>query len=116
MNLKNQSKQLTPEELEKVLRLRGITPVLVPIDEYQMFIAEYGLYFGYVGMQAILNDDISLEDIMWQVLAARKVRSGMTYDMAKAVYAGAVASTTENQPSTFKELTKEMITNSKADA
>lgn len=80
-----------------------------------MFIAEYGMYFGYEGMRALLDDEIQLDQVMWQLLAARKVRSGIMYDISNAVLAATASVGAKNPTAAYKKLTKEMARDSKAD-
>lgn len=112
----NPQSQLSDSDLEKVKRLKGDTsPVHDGIDDQHMLIAEYGMYFGYPGMKAILDDEIQLDQVIWQILAARKIRSGIMYDISGAVLAATASVNTDNPSKTYKELTKQMFNNSKAD-
>lgn len=87
----------------------------IPIDEFQMMIAEYGMYFGYEGMKAVLDDKMSMEQMTWQLVAARKVRSGFMYDISRSVLSAVGAVQTKNPSSTFKSMNNDLLKNSKAD-
>lgn len=72
---------LTPEDLEKIARLKGeVEESNVSPEMY--FIAEFGYYFGWAGILAIENGDISLEKANELISAARKVWYTKLYEQS----------------------------------
>lgn len=73
--------KLTPEQAEKVAakkaRHRKAT-----IDPEWYFVAEFGSYFGWQGVMAILKDEIDIDAANLLLLGARKVRYNHLIDDA----------------------------------
>jgi hypothetical protein len=74
--------ELSPEDLEKVQRLKGNTGNIV-IDRELYLEAEFGYYFGWPGILAIENDEISLSKVQEILQAMRKVHSDKMLEQAK---------------------------------
>jgi hypothetical protein len=52
------------------------------VDQEWFIIAEFGYYYGYAGIEAILNNKIPLSTVIVLVEAARKVWYGKVQDMS----------------------------------
>lgn len=71
----NRALQLNDEELAKIKRAREKAEGKrsVEVDPESYFIAEFGYYFGFEGIKAILNNEIDLETASTLLAGARKV-------------------------------------------
>lgn len=56
---------------------------------YWDFLGELGFYMGFEGVQAVLNDYLTLEQARELLKGARKAHNGTIYDNAVAALAGA---------------------------
>lgn len=72
----------TPEELEKIARLKGETQDTVIVTPEMYFLAEFGYYFGWPGVLAIENGDITLEKAGQLIAATRKVWYTKLYEQS----------------------------------
>lgn len=72
--------QLSPEDIEKVKRLKGET---APISREMYFLAEFGYYFGWPGIVAIETEVISLDKAQKLLEATRKVHNDKMYEQSK---------------------------------
>lgn len=107
--------ELTPQELERVLRRkRQSEPIKVSPEE--LMVAEFGYYFGWEAMVAILNNEISLEDAGVLLAGARKVWSAKVVDLASVIYTASAASQSgKKAKSVMNKGLKEFIKQAKAD-
>lgn len=82
----------TEEEIARAQALRDkmLQDEDTPVDESWVFLAEFGMYFGYEGIRAILSNDPYLEGGRAEELlrAARVVHSRNVIDHGQAVRAG----------------------------
>lgn len=106
--------ELSPEDLEKVNRNRAKREA-VQIDEEQLFIAEFGMLYGFEGIKAILNNEIDSETAVWLLLAGRKMENLNQYKRTQAAFIGAAAAKAKKPSAAFKKSTDKMLKNSKAD-
>lgn len=82
--------ELTPDELAKVQRARANTePVKVAPEE--LFIAEFGYYYGWGGVDAILNNKIDMETASGLLRGAQKVWYSKMIDHTNSTYIATVA-------------------------
>lgn len=120
MNPKNQPTprpkllELSPEDLEKVNRNRAKREA-VQIDEEQLFIAEFGMLYGYEGIRAILQNEIDSDTAVWLLLAGRKLEHLAQFRRTQAAFIGAAASKAKKPSSAFKKATEKMLKLAKAD-
>lgn len=106
--------ELSAEELAKVNKARAKHETF-KIDPEQLVIAEFGKHYGWAGVTAVLNNEISGEQMTWLLEGARRVDKGYLYDQARASLIGSVASQSKKIGDTFKKLTKDILKAMKAD-
>lgn len=99
--------ELTKEEkakLGKVLQTNS------NVDPEWMIIAEFGGYFGYDGIRAIMNNEIDLDVVEVLVESKRKIWDKQMLDIAEATLASAAAAQSGKKAgSVFQSLTKRFI-------
>lgn len=93
--------EIRPEDLKRVQQARERAESVKVDDEWKM-VAEFGYYFGYTGISAILNDDIDLEVAQKLLAGARKVHFSHVVDASIATQV-AVASTKSKHPSSVMQ-------------
>jgi hypothetical protein len=107
--------QLTQEEIKAVSKARSRNES-TKVEQEWLFVAEFGLYFGWQGVEAVMNDnDLTPEKMNKLLAAARKVQAGHLYDQASVTFYGALSAQSKKPGLTFKKLTKDMLKQSKAD-
>lgn len=79
---------LTPEEEEKVRQARERYENKQNVDRYWYFIAEFGYYYGWGGIDAILANRITLSEAHVLLEGAKKAWSGQIVDHIQANQAG----------------------------
>lgn len=82
--------ELTPEELERVLK-RKRQDEKTRVSPEELFIAEFGYYYGWDAMLAILSNDISMQDANVLINGARKVWNRQMIDMASIMFTSGTA-------------------------
>lgn len=98
--------KLTDEQLERVKAVRarhegleiddGVTP-----EDY--FLAEFGYFFGWDGIKAIHDNEISMPDAELLLKAEKKVWYSRLYDMAHVNLVAFNAAQAENPGEAFKK-------------
>lgn len=106
--------ELSQDELNKVAVARAKNEA-TKVDENWLFIAEFGFYFGWDGVRAILNNEITMDVANILLTGARKVWSGHLYDHATASFIGSISSQTKKPSQTFKKATRDMLKQARAD-
>lgn len=106
--------ELTQDELDKVAATRAKRES-TKVDENWLFISEFGYYFGWAGVQAIRNNEISMEEASMLLAGARKVWSGKLYDHAMSAFIGAASANSKKPNQTFKKATTPIIKQARAD-
>ena len=100
------------EELAKVDRLKNGSKS-PKVDPEWMIISEFGYYFGYPGVKAILSNEITTAEMMQLILGSRKLYNIMILDHANAARAAEASLKTKNPNKTYKEMLKEYIAGAK---
>lgn len=86
------------------------------ISQSWLFLAEFGYYFGWGGVQAIRNDkSFTMEEAEMLIKGARKVWSSKVYDYASASFIGAASANAKKPSQVFKKATADLVKNAKAD-
>lgn len=106
--------EISDEDLAKVAAARSRHEG-TKVETEWLFIAEFGKYFGWAGVVAIRNNEITLPEAKKLLAGARKVRSGELYDIANAVFIGTASARSKKPSQTFKKLTKSILKDTKAD-
>lgn len=78
--------ELSPEDLEKVKRLKGESSDLKKISPEMYLLAEFGYFFGWDGILAIENEVISLSKAIELLEGMRVVEGRKLYEKAKAMF------------------------------
>lgn len=108
--------QLKPEDEARLLARASSRSTTPKIDAEHLVIAEFGMYFGWGGIEAIFNDAISGDTMEWLLEAARRVDIRNQFNGASGTFT-AVASANAKHPSqAFKANTREYAKGMKADA
>jgi hypothetical protein len=111
----NKRLELTEEELAKVAR-RKRQDEKTKVSPEELFIAEFGLYFGWDGMNALMNNTIDMQTANTLVAGARKVWSRNMIDVTMAVFWGnASVNAGKKANQTLTKGLKTFIKESKAD-
>lgn len=100
--------QLTPEQAQKIARakLRRVKTIL---DPEWFFVAEFGHYFGWDGVQSILDDEIDLETANLLLTGARKVRYQHLVDDAVATQVAIASANSKKPKQTFNKGMSEFV-------
>lgn len=107
--------ELTPEELSRVRSIRQSSETILKVSEEQMFIAEFGIHFGFEGIRSILRNEIDMETAAWLMVSARKVGYAKMYENSQAAFIGAVSARSKRPGSFFESATKKIKKLMKAD-
>lgn len=110
----NKRLELSPEDLAKVQRARA-RDNKIKISSTWLYLAEFGYYFGWQGVQAIRNNELTIEEADMLLVGARKIWRGHTYDNASAVFIGAGSANSKKPKQTFVKATRELLKSTKAD-
>jgi hypothetical protein len=105
---------IKPEDLKKVNNNRSNREAIV-IDDYHLFIAEFGKHYGWGGVRAILDNEIDTDTATWLILAARKIDSRYAFSDARASLIGASSAQSKKPSQVFKKATADLVRDMKAD-
>lgn len=94
--LKPKVLELTPEELERVNKARKNHDKKKVNPEWQ-FLAEFGYYYGWEGIKAIMDNEMTIDQATQLLLGSRKVWYSKVIDNAIATQT-AVASANSKKP------------------
>lgn len=107
--------KLKPEDEAWLKRREEKEASKINIDQEQLIIAEFGVFYGWGGVMAILNNDIDSETVSWLITAARKIRHSINYDNAQSAFIGAISAQTKKPSDTFNKATLELRKHMRAD-
>lgn len=105
--------ELTQDELNKVAATRAKNES-TKVDENWLFIAEFGYYYGWQGVKAILDNEITMDVANILLAGARKVWAGHLYDHASAAFIGSISAQSKKPNQTFAKATKNLIREARA--
>lgn len=98
---------IKPEDLAKVEKARGLDQKATVDPEWRA-IAEFGHFFGFPAVMAVLNNEISGDEMSQLILGARAVQREHNRDMAQAVFIGSISAQAGKKANeTFKKLVNE---------
>lgn len=107
---------LTPEQEARARAKAAQREAKPKLTEENLLVAEFGLFYGFEAVQAVLNDEIGLDEVLWLVESARAVDSRNQYNFSAAVFT-AVASANDKHPSAaFKKNTAHYLRAMRASA
>lgn len=107
--------ELSQDELKKVAAARAKREP-TKVDENWLFIAEFGFYYGWGGIQAILNNEITMNVANTLLTGARKVWSGQLYDHTTAAFIGSSSAQSKKPSQAFKKATRDIVRQARADS
>lgn len=93
--------ELTPEQLERI-RLRKERDEGVKVSPEWRLVAEFGYYFGWSGVEAVMNNDIDIGVFNNLLAGARKVWYGRVLDLSAMTYTS-VGATKTKKPKSFMD-------------
>lgn len=96
--------QLTPDELEKVNRLRR-QQESEKVDPEWYFIAEFGDFYGWGGVQAILHNEIDIYTAEALLKASRSVEAKKRYQRAEDTFIATASAKAKKPSQVFKQMT-----------
>ncbi len=99
--------ELTPEDLAKVATARGLDQK-ASIDPEWRAIAEFGTFYGFDAVMAVLNNEISADEMTQLILGARDVQREKNRDTAQAVFVASVSAQSKKPQETFNKLIKQV--------
>lgn len=116
MNPNKKYLSLSKEQLEKLAKFKADKESSeIKVDSEWLAIAEFGSYFGYAGIEAILNNEIDIEMVQMLIAGQRKVWASQVVDMAQAVMIGAGSAQSKKPGTTFKKAIKIFTSKMKVD-
>ena len=114
MEPKSPKLTLTPEELEKVSKAKARHKG-AEVDSNWLFVAEFGYYYGWQGVQAILNNEITMDQANVLMQGAIKVWYGKLVQQAETTHIAMVASRSKKGKEILKKGLENFRKNMKAD-
>lgn len=107
--------ELTTDELAKISQ-RKRRDEKIKVSPEELFIAEFGYYYGWNGMLAILNNEITMDDANILLTGARKVWNAHMIDTASIMFtASAAAQSGKKAKQVMSKGLKDFIKQAKAD-
>ena len=106
---KNLLDLLSEEDKGKALkrnRQRRVSKSLQEINPEIYLVAEFGYYFGYDGIRAIKNNEITLDEVRALIIGARKVWYSRVVDSATGSLAATGAVNSKKPAETFGKIIK----------
>ena len=88
--------EIPAEDLERVRRARERAEGAKIDDEWRI-VSEFGYYYGYAGIRAILDDEIDIDTVNYLLIGARKTWYSQVIDNGVANHV-AVASVKQKNP------------------
>lgn len=108
--------KLSPEDEAKVLAAkRRLENESIPIDEYQYAIARFGIMYGWQAIEAVLNNQINAETMMWLLMAGERVENKQRIELAESTTIGTTAANSKNPKRAFETMTRDIARKAKID-
>lgn len=105
---------LSAEDLAKI-RKRREREDAVKVDDNWMFIGEFGYYYGFEGVRAVINNEIDFDTAQLLLQASRKVWAGKVYDLGRVGFIGSTAANAKKPTDVFNKNTKDLLKDSRPD-
>lgn len=106
---------ISDEDLAKIQKLTSAEQKAVKVDDEWLILAEFGKHYGWQAYLAAKNNEISTEEMMTLIAAARKLDYLDLYMNARAVFIGAGSVQAKKPSDAFVQLTRDLIKETKAD-
>lgn len=97
--------ELSPEDLAKVASARG-SREKQEVDPEWLLIAEFGHFYGWGGVQAILQNEITGEEMIQLLSASRKLKAKDMSNAATANFIANISADSKTPGQNFKKLIK----------
>jgi len=109
--------KVSPEDHAKAVRAKALREgSATNVDEETLLIAEFGKHFGWAAVEAVLiHNSITADTMVNLIMGARKIDAQNTYDMAHAAFIGSLAANSKKPSKSFKDLTKNLVKQMKAE-
>lgn len=104
MSEKNYLK-LKPEDLDWAKRRAEEESKELKIDSEQLYLAEFGMLYGYQAIKDVLNNEIDSETMAYLVQAGRKLKYQEIYNMAQCVLIGCGSAMSKKPSAAFEKAT-----------
>lgn len=102
-----QQLNFTDEEI-KAYKERSLSKELEPkLDDSNRIIAEFGILYGFAGVEAILNDRVDLDTVLWLIEGGRKVKAAETYNTASASFLAILSANSKKPDNAFRSNMKQ---------
>lgn len=102
--------KVSDEELAKLAKYKADkSGQSVEVDPEWLEISEFGGYYGYAGVEAILSNKIDRDVVQMLIAGQRKVIAGQMADIAYAMFIGSVSSRQKRPSGVFKKAVKVFI-------
>lgn len=98
---------IKPEDLAKVQAARGQS-LKATLDPEWRAIAELGSFFGFPAVMAVLNNEISGDEMTQLILGARDVQREKNRDTAQAMFIASISAQSKKANETFNKLVKQV--------
>lgn len=101
--------ELSEDDLRKVrlAKARDASHKLEISDEW-LTISEFGVYYGYDGVRAILRNEITLDKVRILITGAKKLEARLLYNQAKNNFYAFRATNTKKPTDQFNKDTKSL--------
>lgn len=106
---------ISAEDLQKIQDHQAKTSGSFKVDDEWLLLAEFAKAYGWQAYIAAKNDEISSPEMMTLIEANRKLEYLDQYRYAQSTFIGAGSAQTKSPSKTFSSLTKNLISNAKAD-
>jgi hypothetical protein len=110
----NKTLQISPEDLAKIQE-RKANDEKLKVDPEWLALAEFGYYYGWDAIQAVLSNEIDGETLVMLLQGARKLEARRFYDNAKASFIGGASANSKKPSQTFTKAVKGIEKSMKAD-
>lgn len=109
--------EITPELKAKLERKKAAARINIgyEITQEHLDIAEFGEYYGWPGVKAVLDNDIDTSTYTWLLEASRRNRVRRQYEDANVTYLASLAVKTDKPEKFFEKFMKQYKANMKAD-
>ena len=103
---------LTTEELARIAH-RKQTAKRLSADAEWVAIAEFGKHYGWNAVMAVLNDEITSDQMSMLLDGARKVESLTLYNESMATFIAVSSANSKKPAQSFKRMTREFLNKAK---
>lgn len=106
---------ISPESIANIEKLKGLQENTIKVDEEWLILAEFAKHYGWQAYKDARDDKVKTDEMMTLIMAARKLDYISLYNSARASFIGAGSANSKKPSDTFNSLTRNIITEAKAD-